>query len=108
MPTPNSDLELLRLEIEEINQALLELLNRRAGVALAIQRVKSRDGIPTRVPAREQAMLEDLARRNRGPFSDEAVGRVFREILRASVALMERQKLRVLSRDEALDAAANS
>jgi 3-deoxy-7-phosphoheptulonate synthase / chorismate mutase len=111
-PTSRTELEVLRAQIEDINHRLLELLNRRAGVALAIQRLKSRDGIPTRVPAREQAMLDDLARENRGPFSDEAVARIFQAIFDASVALMaERARIlefRRASRDGELPTAVNA
>jgi len=112
-PANSCDLEALRAQMEEINHALLDLLNRRAGVAVAIQKIKSRDGIPTRVPARELAMLEDLAQRNRGPFSSDAVERIFREIFRASVELMEQRRARVVeggcaSRDEERPVAVNA
>ncbi|MGC4120043.1 MAG: chorismate mutase [Myxococcales bacterium] len=79
-PTIPTDLAALREEISEINDALLELLSRRAHVATAIQRIKSREGIPTFVPEREQAMLVELVRKNPGPFSNETVARLFKEI----------------------------
>jgi 3-deoxy-7-phosphoheptulonate synthase/chorismate mutase len=90
------ELESLRAEIEELNHTLLELLSRRASLVTEIQRVKTRDGIPTHVPEREQQMLTELVRRNHGPFSDEVVVRLFKEIFRASVELMEASKERVL------------
>ncbi|HEY3449014.1 MAG TPA: bifunctional 3-deoxy-7-phosphoheptulonate synthase/chorismate mutase [Myxococcales bacterium] len=99
MTTPTtipSDLTALRDEIAEINDALLDLLSRRAQVATDIQRIKSREGIPTYVPEREQAMIVDLVRKNPGPFSNETVARLFKEIFRASVGLMEEQKERYL------------
>ncbi len=95
-PAIPSDLAALREEISEINDALLALLSRRARVATAIQRVKSREGIPTFVPEREQAMIVELVRKNPGPFSNETVARLFKEIFRASVNLMEEQKERYL------------
>lgn len=90
------ELESLRAEIEEINHTLLELLSHRASLVTEIQRVKTRDGIPTHVPEREQQMLTELVRRNPGPFPDAAVVRLFKEIFRASVELMEATKERVL------------
>jgi 3-deoxy-7-phosphoheptulonate synthase/chorismate mutase len=96
MTTPGADLETLRSEIERVNFELLDLLSRRAELAIAIQKIKTRDDIPTFVPAREQAMLERLVRRNKGPFSAEAVVKVFKEIFKASVGLMEQQRERVL------------
>jgi 3-deoxy-7-phosphoheptulonate synthase/chorismate mutase len=94
MTTPQ--LDALREEIENINASLLGLLSRRARIATSIQEIKSREGIPTFVPEREQKMLADLVRLNRGPFSDETVCRLFKEIFRASADLMETRAEEVL------------
>jgi 3-deoxy-7-phosphoheptulonate synthase/chorismate mutase len=94
--TDPRDLDSLRDEVETINYELLELLNRRAALATEIQRVKSRDGIPTFLPEREQQMLVELVKRNQGPFSDRTISQLFKEIFRSSVALMESQSSRVL------------
>jgi 3-deoxy-7-phosphoheptulonate synthase/chorismate mutase len=104
-PTSTSDLETLRAEIHEVNHALLSMLSHRAELAMAIQKVKSRDGIPTFVPEREQAMLADLVKKNRGPFSNDAVVTVFKEIFRASVGLMEQHRERILKISRAARAA---
>jgi len=93
---PNATLETLRDELEEINLSLLDLLNRRARVVTEVQKIKSRDGIPTYVPEREQAMLSGLVAANRGPFPDETVRQLFKEIFKASVQLMETEKRQVL------------
>jgi 3-deoxy-7-phosphoheptulonate synthase / chorismate mutase len=87
--TDRTELDSLRTEIEQTNFALLELLSRRADLVTRVQQVKTRENVPTFVPERERKMLADLVRRNRGPFSDEAVAHLFQEIFRASVALME-------------------
>jgi 3-deoxy-7-phosphoheptulonate synthase/chorismate mutase len=94
MKTP--DLETLRGEIETINKSLLDLLSQRARIATSIQQIKTRDGIPTFVPERELKMLTDLVRSNRGPFSDETVSHLFKEIFRASADLMETRAGEVL------------
>ena len=88
----SSDLKSLRARIEGINLRLLELLSQRARVVLDIHALKRRQGIPPYVPEREQRMLAKLASENRGPFSDETVRRLFHEIFRASLGLMERQQ----------------
>jgi 3-deoxy-7-phosphoheptulonate synthase/chorismate mutase len=93
---PNATLETLRDELGEINLSLLDLLSRRARVVTEVQKVKSRDGIPTYVPEREQAMLEGLVAANRGPFPDETVRHLFKEIFKASVRLMETEQRQVL------------
>jgi 3-deoxy-7-phosphoheptulonate synthase/chorismate mutase len=90
------DLESLRRQVEQVNFNLLDLLSQRAALTAEIQKVKLREGIPTFSPEREQRMLADLVARNRGPFSDETVAQLFKEIFRASVALMESRTERVL------------
>ncbi|MBI4704451.1 MAG: bifunctional 3-deoxy-7-phosphoheptulonate synthase/chorismate mutase [Deltaproteobacteria bacterium] len=92
----SAQLATLRAEIEEVNFALLELLSRRGRLVMDIHRVKSREGIPIHLPDREQQMLADLVKRNRGPFSDETVRELFKQILRASVDLMETRRERDL------------
>ena len=91
-----SALETLRAELQEVNFALLELLSRRARLVTEVQAIKSRDGIPTYVPEREQAMLNELAEANPGPFPVDTVRHLFKEIFRASVRLMETEQRQVL------------
>jgi 3-deoxy-7-phosphoheptulonate synthase / chorismate mutase len=81
----------MREDLVSINISILDLLCQRARVALDVQQLKERDGIPLYVPEREQKMLRDLVSRNRGPFSDEAIRHLFKEIFRASVSLMEKR-----------------
>jgi len=90
------DLATLRNQVVRINHQLLQVLNERAEIVSEITQVKVKEGIPTYVPEREQQMLEDLLQRNRGPFSDEAVCRLFKEIFKASVDMMENQTRRQL------------
>ncbi len=85
-------LETLREELVSINLSILDLLSKRARVVLDVQRLKTQDGIPTFIPEREQKMLADLVARNRGPFPDESVRHLFKEIFHASVALMEHSR----------------
>jgi 3-deoxy-7-phosphoheptulonate synthase/chorismate mutase len=86
----------LRAQVEEINFALLDLLSRRARLVDEIQRLKSREQIPTFIPEREQQMLTALVRANPGPFPDDTIAQLFKEIFRASVHLMEGRKERAL------------
>ena len=92
----NSALEGLRKEVANINVELLALLSRRAELTEGIQKIKSELGMPTYLPEREAEMLEVLVGKNSGPFSDDTVRRLFKEIFKASVGLMERQKERTL------------
>jgi len=89
-------LDELRSEIATLNHAVLDLLNRRARVVNQVLRIKEKEGIPVFVPEREQEMLCDLVARNKGPFSNDTVQHLFKEIFRASVAHMEKTQEKVL------------
>ena len=89
MNEPTSELDRLRDQVEQLNFQILDLLNQRAGVVTEIQQVKTREGVPTFVPQREQQMLATLEQRNDGPFSAETVRHLFKEIFKASVNLMK-------------------
>lgn len=58
-------MEQLRKEVSQIDARLLELLARRAEVAEEIGRVKSREGLPTRDPAREKQVRAAFVRNAR-------------------------------------------
>jgi chorismate mutase/prephenate dehydratase len=79
----------LRREIDEIDDAVQDLLVRRTDVVAQMRKVKSHDaGIPLR-PGREQAVLRRLVARHTGPFPKSALVRIWREIMSASVGLQE-------------------
>jgi chorismate mutase len=71
----------LRAEIDAIDDVLLGLLCRRAGIAAALGAMKGPP--PLRDAGREAAVLERLAAANPGPLPDAAIARIFGEIFRA-------------------------
>jgi len=75
----------LRREIDEIDDALHDLIMRRAAV---VERIRGRkgDGVHLR-PWREATILRRLAGRHRGNFPREVLVRIWREILGAAVRL---------------------
>lgn len=82
-----SDLKKLRQEIDEIDGQLLELLNKRAGIVLEVGKTKSENNLGFYDPSREKAIFDRLEKNNCGPFPNESVKAVFREIMSASLAL---------------------
>lgn len=95
---PTDRLQQLRSQIDEINLQLLELLSRRATIVSEIGKVLTEMGQEHYDPAREAQMLTALEMANKGPFSNETIKALFREIFRASLALEEQQaraKIRV-------------
>lgn len=71
----------LRQRIDELDLALVTLLNERARCALEIGREKERMGVPVYQPAREEDVLANARRANRGPLDDAAVTRLFERII---------------------------
>lgn len=71
----------LRRRIDAIDQALVQLLNERAGCALEIGRRKEEIGQPIYQPIREGEVLANVRAVNRGPLDDGAMTRLFERII---------------------------
>ncbi len=81
------DLDTLRQRIDELDDRILEILNERARVVLEIGKAKQDRQAEFRVPAREQEICRRLEVANPGPFPNEALRAVYREIFSASLSL---------------------
>jgi len=82
-----------RKEIDAIDQEIMDLLNRRAVLALEIARWKAAGQLPDYAPEREKEIIDQLCQTNRGPLSAQALKLVFTEIISACRAVQ--QPLRV-------------
>lgn len=89
-------LQSLRKEIDEIDKQILHLLSKRAEIAIKIGEIKRKKGILFYDPVREKSIIENLTKQNKGPFPDETIKTLFREILSATLALQESQKVSYL------------
>lgn len=83
------ELDELRGKLDEINLKLLELISERAAVVKEIGQVKVKQGIPRFDPVRERKMLDDLVSINAGPFEDNTIRHLFKQIFKASLDLQE-------------------
>ena len=81
----SSEIDKLRSRIDSLDDELLALLNRRAGVAGRIGALKDHAGAYR--PDRETAVLRRVSAANRGPLPAEHVVGVFREVISACRAL---------------------
>jgi 3-deoxy-7-phosphoheptulonate synthase / chorismate mutase len=81
----------LRSQVDVINLQILELLNQRASLASDIGHVQAQLGTSFYDPQREAEMLTALELHNKGPFSNETIKALFREVFRASLALEEKE-----------------
>jgi chorismate mutase/prephenate dehydratase len=76
--------ETIRQQIDQVDQELLTLLNRRQELAQAIGKIKNREGQGTLDFQREEEVLAHLMDLNPGPLGAEAIKNIFREIISAS------------------------
>ncbi len=89
-------LEHLRKKIDDIDRDILDALNRRAEVALEVGKIKRSEKVKFHSPVREHEVIERLQKLNKGPFPNEGLKQVYREIMSASLSLEEPLKVSCL------------
>ena len=90
------NLSALRQAIDDIDDHILDLLNQRASVVVEVGKAKAGQSKDFYVPSRERAIYERLTAANPGPFPSEAIRKVFREIISASLSLEQPMKVAFL------------
>ena len=91
-------LERFRVDIDEIDRRLIDLLNERTAIVEQIGRVKTEMGMPIYEPKREDQVYRNITSHNKGPLETEAVKRLFERIIDEMRTL---QKVRQKQRREA-------
>jgi chorismate mutase/prephenate dehydratase len=89
--SPDDEIGRLRAEIDRIDGDLVRLIGERAAHAAAIGRLKG-DG-PVYRPEREAEVLRRAAAANGGPLPDEALTRIFVEVMSACRAIEGRVRV---------------
>ncbi len=77
----------LRKKIDEIDDHLLDLLNERARIVIEVGNIKKAEKLDFHSPSREREIIERLTARNKGPFPQDTLKAVYREILSSSLSL---------------------
>jgi len=88
--------EAMRKQLDEINLQLLDLINKRASLVQEIGKEKLKQGVNRFDPERERQMLNLIVENNEGPFSDEAIRHLFKQIFSASLDLQKEDNKKVL------------
>jgi chorismate mutase/prephenate dehydratase len=83
----DSELARLRDQIDAVDRAILEQLNQRAKWVLEVGRLKQSRGASVYEEAREKRIVSSLVENNPGPFPDDGLAPVFREIISATRSL---------------------
>ncbi|MCI5600174.1 MAG: chorismate mutase [Hallerella porci] len=78
------DISNWRTRIDELENMIIELLNKRAAYAVEIGKIKKQEGLPVFDASREQEILNRVAEKTRaqnGPLSPESMQRIFQTIM---------------------------
>src|SRR2546422_3786095 len=76
-----------RKAIDKLDEQIVRLLNERTRHVLEIGELKVRQGEEIYAPHRELAVLQRLAKLNKGPISSESVKAIYREIMSSALSL---------------------
>ncbi len=90
------ELDRLRKEIDEIDNKILDLLNKRTNIVIEIAQIKRNENAKFYSPERESQILERLIQLNKGPFPNDTLKVIYKEILSASLSLEEPLKVACL------------
>jgi chorismate mutase len=71
----------LRQQVSDNDRALVEAINARLRLVAKLKNYKESRGIDFVDPEREEWMLRDLSRANRGPLSQEGLEQIYAAIL---------------------------
>jgi chorismate mutase len=82
-----------RSNIDKIDKALVELLNKRAVIVLKIKRLKEKNNMSLYDAKREEVLMDNIIKYNKGPLYNDNIVQIFEAILR---------NVQILEKDESL------
>jgi len=91
MENTGNKVEAKRIEINSIDSEILELLNRRAEVALWVGAMKAEKDASLCDLGREREVLDRLCRENSGPLDEQGVRGIFQRIIDESLYLQQKE-----------------
>lgn len=93
-----SDLEMVRADIDQLDEKIQALISERARLAYRVRASKGEftHAVDYYRPEREAQVLRKVIERNKGPLSDAEMLRLFREIMSACLAQQEPLKVAYL------------
>ncbi len=82
-----------RNKINVIDRKMVDLLNERAELVLNVKRLKESENVPLYDAKREEELVENVAKYNKGPLYNDNIIQIFESILR---------NVQVLEKDDSL------
>jgi len=77
--------------IDEIDEGLVNLLNRRAEMVSKIKKLKEKHNMPLYDANREEDLINNIVKYNKGPLFNDNIVQIFESILR-NVQILERDE----------------
>lgn len=84
-------LEKYREEINKIDKSLVDFLNKRAEVVMKIKKLKENRDVPLYDAKREEELINNIIKYNKGPLYNDNVIQIFESILR-NVQVLEKDE----------------
>lgn len=80
-----------REKINEIDQNIVDNLNQRAQLVLEVKRLKETEGVPLYDAKREEELINNIVKYNKGPLYNDNIVQIFESILR-NVQILEKDE----------------
>jgi chorismate mutase len=80
-----------RIEIDKIDTGIVDFLNRRAEIVLEIKRLKEKNNLPLYDAKREEDLMNNIVKYNKGPLYNDNIVQIFESILR-NVQILEKDE----------------
>lgn len=81
------DIDSIRTQIDQLDDQLLEIFNRRAALALRIGEIKKVENLAVYDPNREKRIFTRMQEANQGPLDNSAIVRLFERVIDESRSL---------------------
>ena len=70
-----------RTKIDALDRRLLELISERAECVVAVGKIKNAQSMEVFDAEREQQIIRNILRENKGPLDDDALRRIFERVI---------------------------
>ena len=80
-----------RDQINDIDHELVDSLNKRAEIVMKVKKLKQKGDVPLYDARREEELIENIAKYNKGPLYRDNIIQIFESILR-NVQILEKDE----------------
>jgi len=85
------NLKKYRMDIDKVDKGIVELLNKRAEIVMKVKRMKQKHNIPLYDARREEDLINNIIKYNKGPLYNDNIIQIFESIFR-NVQILEKDE----------------